>query len=156
MRYFMLTSGLPALLVGFMGLSTEASLASALIHSAAYPDRVKVSSATYHIGVETGASSLSEIHIKVPEPAPAQIRIGQATVTTQAGKVVSANSSFNGKEVSIIFSQPVPAGTTLEIDLNNVQTSDLIGRTWQFPVYGKSIGVNQEISLGMTRIQTRK
>jgi hypothetical protein len=49
-------------LVGFMGLSTEASLASGLIHSAAYPDRVKVSSATYHVGVETGASSLSEIH----------------------------------------------------------------------------------------------
>ncbi len=133
-----------------------ASKASAVVHSAAYPNRVKVTSATYHIGVQVGSSPLSELRIKVPENAPAQIRVGQVMVTDAVGKTVSANSSFDRKAVTIAFAQPVAAGTLLEIDLNGVRTSDLLGRTWQFPIYGTSIGTNQEISLGTARIQTYK
>lgn len=75
---------------------------------------------------------------------------------TEAGKPVNAASLFDGKEITIAFTQPVAAGTVLEIDLNGVRTSDLLGRTWQFPIYGRSVGSNQEISLGTARIQTYK
>jgi len=130
--------------------------ANAITHSAAYPNRVKVTNATYHIGIQVGSSPLSEIRIVVPEDAPGKIRIGQIAVTDETRQPLSANRAFNGKEVTIAFAQPVAAGTMLEIDLNGVRTSDLLGRTWQFPIYGKSVGSNQEIPIGTARVQTYK
>jgi hypothetical protein len=128
--------------------------ASTVIHSAAYPNRVKVTRATYRVGIQVGSSPLSEIQLIVPENAPGRIQIRQITVTDAAGQPISANSSFNGKEVTIAFTQPIPVGTRLEIDLNGVKTSDLLGRTWLFPIYGRSVGINQLIPLGTARIQT--
>ncbi|GAP99467.1 hypothetical protein NIES2104_60330 [Leptolyngbya sp. NIES-2104] len=127
-----------------------------MIHSAAYPNRVKVTRATYHIGVQVRNVPLSEIRVEVPENAPAQIRFGQATVTDATGKAINANSSSSEKGVTIAFNPPVAAGETLEIDLNNVRTSDLIGRAWQFSIYGKTVGTAEEIPLGTARIQTYK
>lgn len=130
------------------------SKASTIIHSAAYPNQVKVTSATYHIGVQVGSASLSEIRLIIPQNAPGKIQIGQIVVSDAAGQAITTNPSFDGKEVKIAFAQPVVAGTTLEIDLNGVRTSDLLSRIWQFPIYGKSVGMNQEIRLGTVRIQT--
>ncbi|MBW4542349.1 MAG: DUF2808 domain-containing protein [Myxacorys chilensis ATA2-1-KO14] len=130
------------------------SKASAVIHSAAYPNQAKVTSATYHVGIQVGRSSLSEIRLIVPENAPGKIRMGQIAVSDATGQLIKANRSFNGKEVTIAFAQPVAVGTMLEIDLNGVRTSDLLGRTWLFPIYGRSDGMNQEIPLGTARIQT--
>lgn len=130
-----------------------ASKASSIIHSAAYPNRVKVTSATYHIGVQVGNVSLSELRVRIPEDAPAQLRVGQVAVT-EAGKLVDSTSSLDSKEITIAFARPVTAGTVLEIDLNGVRTSDLLGRTWQFSIYGRTVGTNQEIFLGTAQIQT--
>lgn len=127
-----------------------------VIHSAAYPNRVKVTRATYHIGIQIGSIPLSEIRIEVPENAPAQIRFGQASVTDATGKTLNTNASLSEKQVTIAFTPPVAAGETIEIELNNVRTSDLIGRTWLFPIYGKTAGSAQEIPLGTARIQTYK
>lgn len=132
------------------------SQASAITHSAAYPNRVKVTSATYHVGIQVGSSSLSEIRLSIPEEAPGKIQIGQIAVSDASGKTVDAKHSLDGKEVTIAFAQPVAAGTALEIDLNRVRTSDLIGRTWLFPIYGKDAKTNQAVSLGTARIQTYK
>lgn len=159
MQRFTSTTVLTALLTATVSTALAqmpTSKANAVIHSAAYPNRVKVTRATYHVGVQVGNFSLTEIRVEVPENAPAQIRFGQATVTDARGKTVNASSSFNGKEVAIAFAQPVTAGETLEIDLNNVRTSDLQGRTWQFSIYGRTVGTNQEIPFGTARIQTYK
>ena len=134
----------------------SASQASAVVHSASYPNRVKVTSATYHIGLQVKSFPVSELRVKIPSNAPAQIQIEQIAVMDAIGKAVNATSSFDGKEITIAFSQPVALGTTLEIDLNGVKTSDLLGRTWQFSIYGRRVGSNQEISLGTARIQTYK
>lgn len=133
---------------------TPSSKASSIVHSAAYPNRVKVVSATYRIGIQVSGSPLSGIRITVPENRPGKFRIGQVTIADGTGQLVPANHSFNGKEVTIAFAQPIIAGTMIEINLNSVRTSDLLGRTWLFPIYGRSIGLNQEIPLGTARIQT--
>jgi len=158
MQRFTLTAILTTLLTTTISTALAqkpAPKASSIIHSAAYPNRVKVTSATYHIGVQVGNISLSELRVRIPEDAPAQIRVGQVAVT-EVGKPVDVTSSLGRKEIMIAFAQPITAGTVLEIDLNGVRTSDLLGRTWRFPVYGKSAGSNQEISLGTARIQTYK
>jgi hypothetical protein len=157
MQRFIYTSALTVLLTSTI-LSTFAqaapSQASGIIHSAAYPNRVKVTSSTYHVGIQVAGSPLSEIRLVVPENKPGKFRIGQIAIANGAGQPISANPSFNGKEVTIAFAQPVIAGTTIEIDLNGVRTSDLLGRTWLFPIYGRSVGSSQAIPLGTARIQT--
>jgi hypothetical protein len=130
--------------------------ASRITHSAAYPNRVKVTSATYRVGIQVGSDSLSELRLIVPEDAPGNLRIGRITIANAAGQSINANSSFDGKEITIAFVQPVTAGTLLEIGINGVRTSDLLGRTWLFPIYGRNAGTNQLISLGTARIQTYK
>ena len=157
MQRFTLTAAVTVLLTATISSALAQipiSKEKTVIHSAAYPNRVKVTRATYHIGLQVGSIPLSEIRIEVPENAPAQIRFGQATVTDATGKTLNTTTSLSEKGVTIAFNPPVAAGETLEIDLNNVRTSNLTGRTWQFPVYGKTIGSAQEIPLGTARIQT--
>lgn len=159
MQRFTLTAAVTVLLTATISSALAQmpiSKEKTVIHSAAYPNRVKVTRATYHIGIQVGSIPLSEIRIEVPENAPAQIRFGQATVTDATGKTLNTDTSLSEKQVTIVFNPPVAAGETLEIDLNNVRTSDLTGRTWQFPVYGKTAGTAQEIPLGTARIQTYK
>ncbi len=159
MQCFIFTTAITTLLTSTISTvlaQAPFSKANAITHSVAYPNRVKVTDATYHIGIQVGSSQLSEIRISVPEDAPGKIRIGQIAVTDGTRQSLSANRAFNGREVTIAFTQPVAAGTMLEIDLNGVRTSDLLGRTWQLPIYGRSVGSNQEIPLGTARIQTYK
>ncbi len=157
MQQFTLTAAVTVLLTATISSALAQmpiSKEKTVIHSAAYPNRVKVTRAIYHIGVQVGAIPLSEVRVKVPENAPAQIRFGQATVTDATGKTLNTSTSLSEKEVAIAFAPSIAAGETIEIDLNNVRTSDLIGRTWLFPIYGKTIGSAQEIPLGTARIQT--
>ncbi len=145
-----------ATIAGFAAL-TPVAKASSLVHSAAYPNRVKVTNATYHVGLWVEGNPLSQLSILVPDDAPGRIRFSnRVEVTDRAGHLVSTTSSFDGKRVTIAFTQPVSSGTTLEIDLKEVRTSDLLGRTWLFPVEGIGINSNQAIQLGTARIQTYK
>jgi hypothetical protein len=157
MQRFTLTAAVTVLLTATISSALAQipiSKEKAVIHSAAYPNRVKVTRATYHIGIQVGRVPLSGIRVEVPENAPAQIRFGQVAVTDSTGNPITANTSSNEKGVTIAFTSPVSAGETIEIDLLNVKTSDLIGRTWLFPIYGKAVESNQELPLGTARIQT--
>lgn len=157
MQRFIYSSALAVLFTStILSASAQASplQASGIIHSAAYPNRVKVTSATYHVGIQVAGSPLSGIRITVPENKVGKFRIGQIAIVNGTGQPIAEKHSFNGREVTIAFAQPVIAGTTIEINLNSVRTSDLLGRTWLFPIYGRSIGLNQEIPLGTARIQT--
>jgi hypothetical protein len=157
MQRFTLTAAVTVLLTATISSALAQipiSKEKTVIHSAAYPNRVKVTRATYHIGIQVGRVPLSGIRVEVPENAPAQIRFGQVAVTDSNGNPITANTSSNEKGVTIAFTSPVAAGETIEIDLLNVKTSDLTGRTWLFPVYGKTAESDQELPLGTARIQT--
>lgn len=157
MQRFMLTAAVTVLLTATISSALAQipiSKEKTIIHSAAYPNRVKVTRATYHIGIQVSSFPLSEIRVEVPENAPAQIRFGQIAVSDSTGKPMNASTATSERGATIAFTSPVAVGETLEIDLNNVRTSDLIGRTWQFPIYAKTVGSAQEIPLGTARIQT--
>lgn len=135
-------------------LPPSSAEADSIIHSAAYPNRVKVTSATYHVGLKVGSSGLSEIRFNIPENAPAKIQFGRVKVADARGQLIATESSGDGNNLMIRFTQPVAVGTTLEIDLEGVRTSDLLGRTWLFPMYGRRGGATQDFPLGTARIQT--
>jgi hypothetical protein len=146
-----------AIMIGFAAL-TPVAKASSLVHSAAYPNRIKVTNATYHLGLRVEGNPLSQLSILVPDDAPGKIRFSnRVEVTDRAGHLVNTtSSSSDGKRVTIAFTQPVLSGTILEIDLKGVKTSDLLGRTWLFPIEGIGVNSNQAIQLGTARIQTYK
>jgi hypothetical protein len=132
--------------------------ATSLIHSTAYPRNAKIAhlfGVTYHIGLNVKGENLSQLSILVPNNTPGKIRINRGIkVTDQAGQEIEATSSFDGKQIMINFAQPVSSGTTVEVDLQGVRTSDLLGRTWLFPVYGRSANSTQNIPFGTARLQT--
>lgn len=140
--------------------SAPIASATSLIHSVAYPRNAKIAhlfGVTYHIGLNVQGEDLSQLSILVPNNTPGRIRINRGIkVTDQAGKKIEATSSFDGKQIMIAFAQPVSSGVTVEVDLQGVRTSDLLGRTWLFPVYGRNAGSTQNIPFGTARIQTSK
>lgn len=128
---------------------------SSTIHSTAYPNNARVQNATFHVGIAVSGYSLSHLAIDIPK----QVKIRRGIeVTDQTGKKVDTAVSFNGTSATIAFTQPVPPGTTLELDMKGVSTSGTgrLGRIWLFPTFSRYVGLNADIPLGTARIQTYK
>lgn len=131
--------------------------AAYLVHSVAYPRYVTTIGSIFHIGLNVEGKDLSQISILIPDNAPGRLKITDGIeVSDQTGQRIAATTSFDGKLIKIDFAQPVPIGTTLEIDLKRVQPSNRSGRIWLLPIYGKSVGSTQSIQLGTARIQTSR
>lgn len=127
--------------------------ASLIIHSGAHPNGVHVLYATHHFDLSVGGEALSQILIDLPEG----IRIGKGiAVTNQSGQTINTTVSIKETSATIVFAQPVSAGTTLSVFMQGVETSDYMGRDWLYPIYGRSIGMNVNIPLGTAQIQTYK
>ena len=142
-------SSVPAALAG--GVLREAR-APHLVHSGAHPNNAGLAS-THHFEVHVQGSDLSQLSFDVPEGIKVSDRI---VVTDQSGKKIDANVSVNDRRVEIAFSQPVSNGTTLTISMKGVRTSGYLGRTWLYPVYSRSVGMTEDVRIGMARIQTYK
>jgi len=137
-----------------VGAPSDAKV-SYIIHSTAYPKNARVQNATFHVGIAVSGYSLSQLAIDIPK----QVKIRrEIEVTDQTGKKVDTAVSFNGTSATIAFTQPVPPGTTLELDIKGVSTSGTgrLGRVWLFPTSSRYIGLNADIPLGSARIQTYK
>lgn len=137
-----------------VGASSDAKV-SYIIHSTAYPNNARVQNATFHVGIAVAGYSLSQLSIDTPELVKIRKEI---EVTDQTGKKIDTAVSFNGRLVTIAFTQPVPPGTTLELNMKGVNTTGTgrLGRVWLFPISGRYVGLNADIPLGTARIQNYK
>lgn len=133
--------------------SIDAPTGSHIVHSVAYPLNARVHSATYHIGLAVVDRSVIQVSIGIP--ASIKIRRG-IEITDQTGKKLDATTSFNGSVTTIAFAQPISPGTTLELDMKGVTTSEAghLGRAWLFPVSSRAVSQTTDIPLGTARIQT--
>lgn len=66
---------------------------------------------------------------------------------------VKTGGTSNNRTATVVFSQPVQPDTTLSIEMKGVNTLG-IDNTWNYRVYGKMVGINEEIPLGTARIPT--
>lgn len=140
------TYSLPA----FAGGILRDAKAPHLVHSNAHPNNARVP-ATHHFEVHVQGSDLLQLSVDVPK----NIKLSdQIVVTDQSGKKVDANVSTNDRRMTIAFTQPVPSGTNLSVSMKDVRTRFLQGRTWLYPVYSRSVGINADVPIGMARIQT--
>jgi len=127
--------------------------ATHLVHSGAHPNSVRTPNATHHFKLYVEGKALSQLSIDLPEG----ISISRGIeVTDQSGKKVDETVSINDRKATIAFAQPVSPGTLISIEMKGISTSDYLGRTWLYPVYGKDVGMTVEIPLGTVRIQTYK
>lgn len=124
-----------------------------LIHSNAHPNNARVQNATHHFQVHVHGGDLSQLSVDVPEG----IRLGdRIVVTDESGNKVNAKTSIDDKRITIIFEQPVPNGTTLSVSMKGVSSRFLSrGRIWLYPIYGRSVGMTEDVRIGLARIQTR-
>ena len=131
----------------------EYQKATHLVHSGAHPNTVRTLNATHHFKLYVEGNALSQLSIDLPEG----VRISRGIeVTDKAGKKVDETFSINDRKVTLAFAQPVSPGTLLSVEMKGMRTSDYLGRTWLYPIYGKDVGMTEEIPLGTVQIQTYK
>ena len=123
-----------------------------IVHSSTHPNGVHVPITTNHLEVHVQGKELSQLSIDIPEGVEVSDRI---VVTDQTGKKIDSNVSIKDERATIVFSQPIPLETTLSISMKNVKTPFLSrGRTLLYPVYGRSVGMTEDVRIGMAQIQT--
>lgn len=142
----LIASSIPALAGGVL----RDAKAPHLVNSGAHPNNARIRRATHHFDVHVQGSDLEQLFVDVPEGIKVSDRI---TITDQSDQKIDATISVNDK-ITITFAQPVPTGTTLSVSMKGVRTRSLRGRTWLYPVYSRSVGINADVPIGMARIQT--
>lgn len=142
-------SSVPALAGGIL----RDANAPHIVHSSAHPNGVRVPISTNHLEVHVQGKELSQLSIDIPEGVEVSDRI---LVTDQTGKKIDSNVSVKDRRATIIFAQPIPPETTLSISMKGVKTSFISrgGRTFLYPVYGRSVGMTEDTLIGMGRVQT--
>ncbi len=124
-----------------------------LHNSAALPNNAIAAFATYRVRLHVETKPLTQLSINLPE----DLRVTEAVeITNQAGQRVDARVTVENGAFTIAFTQPVSPETLLQIDLNGVRTSDLVGRTWLLPIAMRNTNGTANIPLGFARIQTSK
>ena len=133
------------------GVLREAN-APHIVHSSAHPNGTRVPNATHHFEVHVQGKELSQLSFEVPDGVEVSDRI---MVSDQSGKKIDSTVSMKDKRATIAFSQPVPVETTLSISMKGVNTSILSrGRTLLYPVSARSVGMTEDIRIGIAQIQT--
>jgi len=133
------------------GVLREAN-APHIVHSSAHPNGTRVPNSTHHFEVHVQGKELSQLSFEVPDGVEVSDRI---MVSDQSGKKIDSTVSIKEKKATIAFSQPVPVETTLSILMKGAKVSFLSqGRTFLYPVYGTSVGMTEEIRIGIAQIQT--
>ena len=132
------------------GVLREAN-APHIVHSSLHPYGTRVPNATRHFEVHVQGKELSQLSVEIPDGVDVSDRI---MVSEKSGKKIDSTVSIKDRRVTTAFSQPVPVETTLSILMKGGQTSFLSqGRTFLYPVYGTSVGMTEEIRIGIAQIQ---
>ncbi len=133
------------------GVLREAN-APHIVHSSLHPNGTRVPNATQHFEVHVQGKELSQLSFEIPDGIDVSDRV---MVSEKSGKKIDSTVSIKDKRATIAFSQPVPVETTLSISMKGVNTSILSrGRTLLYPVSARSVGMTEDIRVGIARIQT--
>lgn len=123
-----------------------------IVHSNAHPNGTRVPITTHHLELHVQGKELPQLSFAIPEGVKVSDRI---VVTDQTGRQIDSNVSLKDRRATIMFAQPIPTETTLSILMNGVKTSFLLrGRTLLYPVYSRSVGMIEDVRIGMAQIQT--
>ncbi|MCL1466226.1 DUF2808 domain-containing protein [Argonema galeatum] len=123
---------------------------SRIVHSAAHATGTRNLDATHHFEIDVEGSAISEISMDLPEGISIHRGI---KITNQSGQKIPATVSIADRKATLLFGQPVTPGTTISVKIEGVPTS-IYQHFWQYMVYGKMVGIDAAIPLGIAQIQT--
>ncbi|RUT01517.1 hypothetical protein DSM106972_066140 [Dulcicalothrix desertica PCC 7102] len=133
----------------FAGNLNDANV-SHLGDSAAIPNYAQDSDATHRFDIHVQGKAISELMINLPE----DVKINRGVeVRNKSGQKIPATVSINDKKVTVAFSEAVNPGTSLSVNMKGVSTPGY-EKTWHYPVSVKKVGIKEESSLGLARVQT--
>ena len=128
----------------------SSNLIASNINSGAHPTSARVQNAVHHFEIFVPKSGLSSLSIELPKGISVRDEI---EVKNQNDEKINAEVSINDRKATIAFSQPVPAETTLLIELNGVKTPGY-SNAWNYRIYGTMVGIDREVPLGTRTVQT--
>mgnify|MGYP002777130359 CR=1 FL=1 len=120
-----------------------------IIGGVSNPNNTSFQVANYSIKLHVTGRSLLQLSIGLPT----KVRLSnEIKIIDKFGKKLNSTVSLNGQSVLITFAQPVAPGTTLTIDMQQVETPDN-EMVWHFPVIARLEGISGDIPMGAVRVQ---
>ncbi len=105
---------------------------------------------TINIHTDKNTQPISELKIIVPKGLTVKNDI---TVHKKTGEKIKVKTIIDDQTITLSFPESISPNTELQIDLNAVVISG-ISNQWLYRIYGKFIGIEPEINLGVARIRT--
>lgn len=121
-----------------------------LTTSRSLPRNPRAPFAKYQFGLNVAGYPVSQVSIDLPE----RLKVGSVSVRGANGQVIEASTAVEDGSAVIKFTQPVPSGTALRIQLSSVRTVSMLGRVWLLPVSVRGAETETETRIGMARIHT--
>ncbi|BCL38004.1 DUF2808 domain-containing protein [Nostoc sp. MS1] len=106
--------------------------------------------AIHRFEIHVQSQALSELVIKLPVGVTFRKGI---EVKNKLGQKFAAKTFINDRKTKIVFCQPVPPQTRLEISMKDFDTI-VYSRIWMYRLYGKIVSMATEIPLGSVWVQT--
>ncbi len=118
----------------------------------AIPTNSRLSLATYQFEFYVAGQPLEELSIDLPKGI--NVRRG-IEVTDATHRMIDTQVSMQGQQAKLEFSQPIPVGTVIKVNLRGVHAVSPFGRTWMFAVSTRSTGMKTSQPLGIVGVTTR-
>ncbi len=105
---------------------------------------------THFIRVAVVGMSLKDLMVSIPSQME---RYEGIKIVNQNGQVIPAKITASKKQVAILFDQPVPKGSYLELMFTGVQMNSSGGDTLFYGITAERTGLRGEIPIGTARVQ---
>lgn len=108
---------------------------------------------THRFKVHVRENPLSEVTIDLPEKVET---LEEIEVIDTNGQQLATEVNIDNGIATLAFSQPVPVDTIVSIKMHGVKDSGVSNRNWLYRVYGKEVGLTEDIPLGTAEIRTHR
>jgi|GEM_PF-4404882 len=125
-----------------------------IVGASAFPQRYHPSIATrvrHSFQLQIPNSSRALLHLTID--VPSGLKIGKSKnikVFTHSGHKIPAIISEKESQILVTFFAPVPPGTKLNVELNNIRVSG-VSNAWLYSVSAKMVGMSRDIPVDIVR-----
>ena len=122
----------------------------------AFPKRIRPSIASnvrhsFKLQIPSNGNALEQINIRVPEGLDVSKNMKIYDQFRQhIATTISINRVKGSNVVTVKFSEPVPPGTILNIDMNNVRVLG-VSNAWLYALSVRLVGYDADIPIGLVR-----
>lgn len=139
----------------FAQTSTTASNFARITSFSEFPKNIRHWSTlrhTFKIAISQQSNAVSQIIIEAPDNIVPKNSID---ISNQSKEKINAEVTIDDKKAILTFSEPIPPGTELTIDMNKVRKSPATKGEMLYKVYANYVNSNQVVPVGIARLRVR-